>query len=138
MPFALGNAQSSRFSGSKTASAISRQRYASEIAKLTEEAEIAQADYEALLNTYDHSSDLEKIRLVSRLTSALMRRDETLFALARALRAYRDRDIADDKPTAKCRICAQAVSQPHPHIYVEQWGRIELVEQQRRFWSVGK
>ena len=58
-----------------------------EIAELTEEAEIAQADYEALLDTYEHSSGLEKIRLVSPLTSALMRRDETLFTLARALRA---------------------------------------------------
>jgi hypothetical protein len=58
-----------------------------EIAKLTEEAEIAQASYEALLNVYEHSSGIEKIRLVSRLTSALMWRDETLFAVIAALRA---------------------------------------------------
>jgi len=50
----------------------------SEIAKLTEEAEIAQASYEALLNVYELSSGIEKIRLVSRLTSLQMRRDETL------------------------------------------------------------
>ena len=42
----------------------------SEIAKLTEEAEIAQASYEALLNVYELSSGIEKIQLVSRLTSA--------------------------------------------------------------------
>jgi hypothetical protein len=59
----------------------------SEIAKLTEQAEIAQASYEALLNVYELSSGIEKIRLVSRLTSALMRRDETLAALAAAIRA---------------------------------------------------
>ena len=58
-----------------------------DIAKLTEEAEIAQASYEALLNDYELSSGVERIRLVSRLTSALMRRDETLFALGAALRA---------------------------------------------------
>jgi Xaa-Pro aminopeptidase len=58
-----------------------------EIAKLTEEAEIAQAGYEALLNVYELSSGIEKIRLVSRLTSALMRRDETLFAVIAALKA---------------------------------------------------
>jgi hypothetical protein len=60
-----------------------------DIAKLTDEAEIAQASYEALLNVYELSSGVEKIRLVSRLTSALMRRDETLFALGAALRALR-------------------------------------------------
>jgi hypothetical protein len=65
----------------------SGQRMPSEIAKLTEEAEIAQASYEALLNVYELSSGIEKIRLVSRLTSALMRRDETLAALAAAIRA---------------------------------------------------
>jgi hypothetical protein len=59
----------------------------SEIAKLTEEAEIAQASYEALLNVYELSSGIEKIRLVSRLTSLQMRRDETLAALASAIRA---------------------------------------------------
>ena len=58
-----------------------------DIAKLTEDAEIAQASYEALVNVYELSSGVEKIRLVSRLTSALMRRDETLFALGAALRA---------------------------------------------------
>jgi hypothetical protein len=56
------------------------------IPKLTEEAEIAQADYETLLATYELSSDLERIRLFSRLTSLQMRRDETLAALAAALR----------------------------------------------------
>jgi hypothetical protein len=61
----------------------------SEIAKLTEEAEIAQANYDELLNVYELSSGGEKIRLVSRLTSAVMRRDETLFALRAALRALR-------------------------------------------------
>jgi hypothetical protein len=61
--------------------------YAIQIAKLTEEAEIAQASYEALLNVYELSSGIEKIRLVLRLTSALMRRDETLAALGAALRA---------------------------------------------------
>jgi hypothetical protein len=59
----------------------------SEIAKLTEEAEIAQASYEVLLNVYELSSGIEKIRLLSRVTSALMRRDETLAALGAALRA---------------------------------------------------
>jgi hypothetical protein len=58
-----------------------------EIAKLTEEAEIAQANYEAFLNVYELSSGIEKIRLVSRVTSALMRRDETLASLGAALRA---------------------------------------------------
>jgi hypothetical protein len=58
-----------------------------EIAKLTEESEIAQASYEALLNVYELNTGIEKIRLFSRLTSALMRRDETLFALGAALRA---------------------------------------------------
>ena len=58
-----------------------------EIAKLTEEAEIAQASYEALLNDYELSSGVEKIRLVSPLTASLMRRDETLAALSSALRA---------------------------------------------------
>jgi hypothetical protein len=58
-----------------------------EIAKLTEEAEIAQAEYETLLNAYELSSALEKIRLFSRLTSLQMRRDETLAALAAALQA---------------------------------------------------
>ena len=59
----------------------------SEIAKLTEEAEIAQASYEVLLNVYELSNGIEKIRLLSRVTSALMRRDETLAALGAALRA---------------------------------------------------
>jgi hypothetical protein len=57
-----------------------------EITKLTEKAEIAQASYEALLNVYELSSGIEKIRLLSRLTSALMRRDEALAALGAALR----------------------------------------------------
>jgi hypothetical protein len=39
------------------------------IAKLTEEAEIAQAEYDELLNLYEVRSGVEKIRLVSRLTS---------------------------------------------------------------------
>ena len=59
----------------------------SEIAKLTEEAEIAQASYKVVLNVYELSSGIEKIRLLSRVTSALMRRDETLAALGAALRA---------------------------------------------------
>jgi hypothetical protein len=61
-----------------------------EIAKLTEEAEIAQADYEELLTVYEQSSGVEKIRLVSRLTSSLMRRDDTLSALSLALRKPQD------------------------------------------------
>ena len=76
-----------RFSGSDRPEHHPGYGMAAEIAKLTEEAEIAQADYETLLNAYELGSDLEKIRLVSRLTSALMRRDETLFALGAALRA---------------------------------------------------
>ncbi|HEY1745878.1 MAG TPA: hypothetical protein VGG11_03810 [Xanthobacteraceae bacterium] len=57
-----------------------------EIAKLTEEAELAQADYEELLTVYEQSNSIEKIRLVSRLTASLMRRDGTLAALSMALR----------------------------------------------------
>ncbi len=57
-----------------------------DIAELTEEAEIAQADYEELLTVFEQSSGVEKIRLVSRLTASLMRRDDTLAALSLALR----------------------------------------------------
>jgi hypothetical protein len=60
-----------------------------EIAKLTEKAESAQADYQMLLNTYKLSSGVEKIRLVSRLTSLQMRKDDTIAALAAAIRAPR-------------------------------------------------
>jgi hypothetical protein len=58
-----------------------------DIAKLTEEAENAQASYDALLKVYELSSGVEKIRLICRLTTALMQRDETLFALGAAIRA---------------------------------------------------
>jgi hypothetical protein len=58
-----------------------------DIAKLMEEAEIARTDYETLLDVYERSSGLEKIRLFSCLTSALMRRDETIAAAVAALRA---------------------------------------------------
>ena len=55
-----------------------------DIAKLTEEAEIAQASYEALpecLRTEQRSG--KEPDWFRRLTSALMRRDETLFAAGR-------------------------------------------------------
>ena len=61
-------------------------RLSAQIAKLTEEAEVAQADYERLLSVYESSTGLEKMRLFSRLTSLQMRRDETLYALAAAVR----------------------------------------------------
>ena len=63
-----------------------------EIAKLTVEAELAQAHYEALLDVYELSAGLEKIRLLTPLTSAMMRRDETLAALSAAIRAPRKDD----------------------------------------------
>jgi|HubBroStandDraft_6_1064221.scaffolds.fasta_scaffold849214_1 hypothetical protein len=56
------------------------------IVKLIEEAEAAQADYEALLNLYEHSSGLEKLRLFTRRASSLTRRDETVAAAIAALR----------------------------------------------------
>jgi hypothetical protein len=59
------------------------------IVKLIEEAEAAQADYEALLNLYEHSSGLEKLRLFTRRASSLTRRDETVAAASAALRALR-------------------------------------------------
>lgn len=59
------------------------------IVKLIEEAQAAQADYEALLNLYEHSSGLEKLRLFTRRASSLTRRDETVAAAAAALRALR-------------------------------------------------
>jgi hypothetical protein len=57
------------------------------IVKLIEEAEAAQADYEALLNLYEHSSGLEKLRLFTRRASSLTRRDETVAAAIAALQA---------------------------------------------------
>jgi hypothetical protein len=59
------------------------------IVKLIEEAEAAQADYEALLNLYEHSSGLEKLRLFTRRASSLTRRDETVAAAIAALRTLR-------------------------------------------------
>jgi len=59
------------------------------IVKLIEDAEAAQADYEALLNLYEHSSGLEKLRLFTRRASSLTRRDETVAAAVVALRALR-------------------------------------------------
>ena len=59
------------------------------IVKLIEEAEAAQADYEALLNLYERSSGLEKLRLFTRRASSLTRRDETVAAASAALRALR-------------------------------------------------
>jgi hypothetical protein len=59
------------------------------IVKLIEEAQAAQADYEALLNLYEHSSGLEKLRLFTRRASSLTRRDETVAAAVVALRALR-------------------------------------------------
>ena len=56
------------------------------IVKLIEEAEAAQADYEALLNLYERSSGLEKLRLFTRRASSLTRRDETVAAAIAALR----------------------------------------------------
>jgi hypothetical protein len=60
------------------------------IVKLIEEAEAAQADYEALLNLYEHSSGLEKLRLFTRRASSLTRRDETVAAAIAALRALQN------------------------------------------------
>jgi len=59
------------------------------IVKLIQEAQAAQADYEALLNLYEHSSGLEKLRLFTRRASSLTRRDETVAAAVVALRALR-------------------------------------------------
>lgn len=63
-----------------------------DIAKLTAEAELAQVEYDELLNIHEKSSGVEKIRLASRLTASLMRRDDTLAALSLALRAPQNAD----------------------------------------------
>jgi hypothetical protein len=58
-----------------------------EIAKLREESKIAQANYETVLKVYELSSEEEKKRLGARVSYLLTRREETLVALAAALRA---------------------------------------------------
>jgi hypothetical protein len=63
-----------------------------DIAKFTAEAELAQVEYDELLNIHEKCSGVEKIRLASRLTASLMRRDDTLAALSLALRAPQNAD----------------------------------------------